>query len=43
VLIGEHEGAGLELADEGMILLRCDSKLCAPCDDGGGGGGGWQC
>jgi hypothetical protein len=38
-LIGEHEGAGLKLADEGLILLRCDSKLRAPCDDGGGGGG----
>ncbi len=39
-LVGVHEGAGLKSADEGMILLRCDSKFCIPRDDGGGGGGG---
>ncbi len=39
-LVGEHEGTGLKLADEGLILLRCDSKLRVPRDDGGGGGGG---
>ena len=40
MLVGKHEGAGLKLADEGLILLRCDSKLRVPRDDGGGGGGG---
>ncbi len=38
--VGEHEGAGLKSADEELILLMCDSKLCEPRDDGGGGGGG---
>ncbi len=38
-LVGEHKGAGLKLADEGLVLLRCDSKLRVPCDDVGGGGG----
>jgi hypothetical protein len=39
-LVGEHKGVGLKSADEGLILLRCNSKLCVPHDDGGGGGGG---
>jgi hypothetical protein len=39
-LVSEHEGAGLKSADEGLPLLRCNSKLRAPRDDGGGGGGG---
>jgi hypothetical protein len=39
-LVGEHKGAGLKLADEGLILLRCNSKLHVPCNDGGGGGRG---
>jgi hypothetical protein len=40
VLVGKHEGAGLKSADEGLILLRCDSKLRVPCNDGDGGWGG---
>jgi hypothetical protein len=39
-LVGKHEGAGLKSADEGLILLRCNSKLHVPCDNGGGGEGG---
>ncbi len=41
-LVGEHEGAGLKLVDEGLILLRCDSKLLVTRNDKGGGGGGWR-
>jgi hypothetical protein len=28
-LVGEHKGAGLKLADEGLILLRCVWLLLA--------------
>jgi hypothetical protein len=39
-LISKHEGAGLKSVDEGLILLRCNSKLRVPRDNRGGGGGG---
>ncbi len=39
-LVGEHEGERMKSINEGLILLRCDSILRAPCNDKGGGGGG---